>query len=313
MLRSAEGTCVVDGRYRLAEKLGVGGSATVYRAEDLGLQREIAIKVLHPRLAGDDELVERFRREAASAARLSHPHVVTIYDRGEFEGTHYIAMEYVAGRSLKSIIRDEAPLGLARAIDLIVQMLRAAGEIHGRGIVHRDLKPHNAIVDPADRLKVTDFGVARTRGSDLTEHGSIFGSAHYLSPEQAEGGTVSAASDLYSVGVTLYELLAGRLPFRGDTALSVAMKHVNERPVPPTYFNAAVTPELESAVMRALEKDPARRFTDADAFINVLQSRTETTHEHHLGSRDHQARNDRPRGFPHSLRHVAAGRRMGRL
>jgi eukaryotic-like serine/threonine-protein kinase len=304
---------LVDGRYNLGEKLGEGGSARVYRAKDLRLHREVAVKLLHPRLAGDDELVERFRREAASAAGLSHEHVVTIYDRGEFEGTHYIAMEYVAGRSLKSIIRDEAPLELARAIDLVVQMLRAAGEIHGVGIVHRDLKPHNAIVDRADRLKLTDFGVARTRASDLTEHGSIFGSVHYLSPEQAEGGTVSAASDLYSVGVVLYELVAGRLPFRGDTAVSVAMKHVNERPVPPTYFNAAVTPELEAAVMRALEKDPARRFTDAYAFIDVLQSRMETAHEHHFGSRDHQARNDRPRGFPHSLRHVAAGGRLGRL
>jgi eukaryotic-like serine/threonine-protein kinase len=304
---------VVDGRYDLGEKLGEGGSASVYRAKDLRLHRDVAIKLLHPRLTGDDELVERFRREAATAAHLSHEHVVTIYDRGESEGTHYIAMEYVAGRALKSIIREEAPLELARAIDLIVQMLRAAGEIHGRGIVHRDLKPDNAIVDRADRLKLTDFGVARTPASDLTEHGTIFGSAHYLSPEQAAGGTVSAASDLYSVGVTLYELVAGRLPFQGDTAVSVAMKHVNERPIPPTYFNNAVTPELESAVMRALEKDPARRFTDADAFIDVLQSRTETAHEHRIGSRDHQARNDRPRGLPHSLRHVAAGRRLGRL
>jgi eukaryotic-like serine/threonine-protein kinase len=305
--------CVVDGRYDLGEKLGEGASASVYRANDLRLNRVVAIKLLHRRLAGDDELVERFRREAASAARLSHEHVVTIYDRGECQGTHYIAMEYVAGRSLKSIIRDEAPLEPALAVDLIVQMLRAAGEIHARDIVHRDLKPDNAIVDGANRLKLTDFGVARTRASDLTEHGSIFGSVHYMSPEQAEGGTVSAASDLYSVGVTLYEILAGRLPFRGDTAVSVAMQHVNERPIPPTYFNAAVTPELESAVMRALEKDPAHRYTDADAFIHVLQSRTETAHEHRIGSRDHQARNDRPRGLPHSLRHVAAGRRLGRL
>ena len=310
---------LVDGRYKLGEKLGVGGSASVYRAEDHRLRREVAIKLLHPRLAGDDELVERFRREAATAAGLSHEHVVTVYDRGEWQGTHYIAMEYVAGRSLKSIIRDEAPLDSGRAMDLTVQILLAAAAIHDGGIVHRDLKPHNAMVDGTGRLQLTDFGVARTRASDLTEHGSIFGSVHYLSPEQAEGGPVSAASDLYSIGVILYELLAGRVPFRGDTAVSVALKHAKERPVPPAYFNASVTPELETTVMRALEKDPTRRFADAEAFIEALtearlaQSPKETAHEHRIGSRDHQARDDRPRGLPHRLRHVAAGRRLGRV
>ena len=310
---------LVDGRYKLGEKLGVGASASVYRAEDLRLQREVAIKLLHPRLAGDDELVERFQREAATAAGLSHDHVVRIFDRGEWQGTHYIAMEYVAGRSLKEIIREEAPLEPDYAIDLTAQILRAAAAIHQRGIVHRDLKPHNALVTHAGRLQVTDFGVARTRESDLTEHGSIFGSVHYLSPEQAEGGPVSVASDLYSIGVILYELLAGRVPFRGDTPVSVALKHAKERPVPPAYFNASVTPELETTVMRALEKDPTRRFADAEAFIEALtearlaQSPKETAHEHRIGSRDHQARDDRPRGLPHRLRHVAAGRRLGRV
>jgi eukaryotic-like serine/threonine-protein kinase len=314
MLSSAQDTRVVDGRYRLLERVGAGGAASVYRAEDLLLERDVAIKVLHPELAGDQKLVKRFRREAESAASLAHRHVVAIYDRGEWDRTHYIAMEYVAGRSLRSIIREEAPLESARAIDLSVQILRATGAIHSRGIIHRDLKPHNAIVDGAGQLKVIDFGIAWAGASDITENGSIFGSVHYLSPEQAEGAELSGASDLYSVGVILYETLTARPPFLGETAMSVALKHLTERPTPPTALNTAVTPALESTVMRALEKDPARRFADADTFIEALTeanpapARQETGHEHRVGSRDHHARDDRSRGFPHRLRHLAAWR-----
>jgi serine/threonine protein kinase len=314
MLSSTQETCVVDGRYRLLERVGAGGAASVYRAEDLLLERDVALKLLHPDLAEDPVLVKRFRREAESAASLSHRHVVAIYDRGEWDRTHYIAMEYVAGRSLKSIIREEAPLEPARAIDLTVQLLRATGAIHSRGIIHRDLKPHNALVDGAGRLKVIDFGIAWAGASDITENGSIFGSAHYLSPEQAEGTELSGASDLYSVGVILYETLTARPPFLGETAIGVALKHIKERPAPATVFNTAVTPTLESTVMRALEKDPARRFGDADTFIEALTeakpapARKETCHEHRIGSGNHHARNDRARGFPHRLRHLAAWR-----
>ena len=314
MLSSVQNSCVVDGRYRLFERLGAGGAANVYRAEDLRLGRDVAVKVLHPALAENQELVKRFQREAESAASLTHRHIVAIYDRGEWNETHYIAMEYVAGRSLKSVIREEAPLESARAIDLTVQILRAAGAIHSRGIIHRDLKPHNVIVDAAGRLKVTDFGIAWAGASDITEAGSVFGSAHYLSPEQAEGRELSGTSDLYSVGVILYEALAARLPFDGDTAVTVALKQIKERPTPPTAFNAAVTPELEATVLRALEKHPARRFADADAFIEALAEakaapqRKQTCHEHRIGSRDHYARDDRSRGVPHRLRHLAAGR-----
>ena len=312
MLRTAQDRCVVDGRYRLLERLGAGGAATVYRAEDLRLGRDVAVKVLHPELAQDRQLVKRFRREAESAASLTHRHVVAIYDRGEWDRTHYIAMEYVAGRSLKSIIRDEAPLEPARAIDLAMQILHATGAIHSREIIHRDLKPDNAIVDGAGRLKVIDFGIAWAGASDITENGSIFGSAHYLSPEQAEGAEVSGASDLYSVGVILYETLTARPPFLGDTAVTVALKHIKERPTPPRAFNPAVTPGLESALMRALEKDPARRFADAAAFIEALREakeappRKEKRHQHQVGSRMRHARDDRSRGFPHRLRHLAA-------
>jgi eukaryotic-like serine/threonine-protein kinase len=312
MVSSAPDGYMVDGRYRVLERVGAGGAASVYRAADLRLRRDVALKVLHPGLIHDRELVERFRREAESAASLNHRHIVAIYDRGEWDGTHYIAMEYVAGRSLKSILHQEAPLEHARAIDLTVQILRAAAAMHSRGIVHRDLKPHNAIVDAEGGVKVIDFGIARAGASDITEAGAIYGSAHYLSPEQADGAEVSGASDLYSAGVILYEALAGRPPFRGDTAVTVALKHITERPAPPMALNPTVTPELDAAVMRALEKDPMRRFADADAFIRALDDarvtpqRKDTRREHRISSRDHHAREDRARGLPHRVRHLAA-------
>jgi beta-lactam-binding protein with PASTA domain/predicted Ser/Thr protein kinase len=262
---------IVDGRYRVLRRIGSGGMADVYCAEDLQLGRQVALKVLHGRFAADDEFVERFRREASSAAGLQHQHVVSVYDRGEWDGTYYIAMEFLDGRSLKSIIRQEAPLDPERAIDLTVQILRAARFAHRRGIIHRDLKPHNVIVDDEGRAKVTDFGIARAGASDMTQTGSIMGTAQYLSPEQAQGHAVSAPSDLYSVGIILYELLTGRVPFEGESAVTIALKQVNEHPVPPSAFNRAVTPALERVVMRALEKDPGRRFPDADAFIAALE------------------------------------------
>jgi eukaryotic-like serine/threonine-protein kinase len=270
MISSAPDGCVIDGRYRVFERVGAGGAASVYRAADLRLGREVALKVLHPGLVHDGERVERFRREAQSAASLSHPHIAAIYDRGEWDDTHYIAMEYVAGCSLRSIIVEEGPLEQAWATDLTVQLLCAAGAMHGRGIVHRDLKPENLIVDADGRLKVIDFGIARAGPSDITAPGAIYGSAHYLSPEQAEGGEVTGASDLYSAGVVLYEALTGRPPFRGDTAVAVALKHILERPAPAMALNPTLTPELDAAVMRALEKDPGRRFADADGFIEAL-------------------------------------------
>jgi eukaryotic-like serine/threonine-protein kinase len=262
---------IVDGRYRVLNRVGSGGMADVYCAEDLQLGRQVALKVLHSRFAEDAEFVERFRREARSAAGLQHQHVVSVYDRGEWDGTYYIAMEFLGGRSLKAIIQQEAPLNPERAIDLTAQILRAARFAHRRGIIHRDLKPHNVIVDDEDRAKVTDFGIARAGASDMTQTGSIMGTAQYLSPEQAQGHAVSEPSDLYSIGVILYELLTGRVPFEGESAVTIALKHVNERPVPPSHFNRAVTPELEAVVMRALEKDPARRFRDADEFIAALE------------------------------------------
>jgi serine/threonine-protein kinase len=266
---------IVDGRYRILHRVGSGGMAEVYCAQDLQLGRKVALKILYRRFAEDREFVERFRREASSAAGLQHPNVVSVYDRGEYDGTYYIAMEYLEGRSLKDVIRDEAPLDPERAIDLTIQVLRAARFAHRRGIIHRDLKPHNVIVDGEGRAKVTDFGIARAGASDMTQTGSIMGTAQYLSPEQAQGIAVSAASDLYSVGIMLYELLTARVPFDGDSAVTIALKQVNERPTPPSVYNPAVTPDLEAIVMRALEKEPARRFQDADEFISALQAARE--------------------------------------
>ena len=275
MTERLEAETVVDGRYRILHRLGSGGMAEVYCAEDLQLGRKVALKILYRRFAEDSEFVERFRREASSAAGLQHQHVVAVYDRGEYDGTYYIAMEYLEGRSLKTIVQQEAPLDPDRAIDLIIQVLRAARFAHRRGIIHRDLKPHNVIVDAEGRAKVTDFGIARAGASDMTQTGSIMGTAQYLSPEQAQGHAVSAASDLYSIGIILYELLTGRVPFDGESAVTIALKQVNERPVPPSAYNPAVTPELEEVVMRALEKDPARRFPDADEFIAALEAARE--------------------------------------
>jgi eukaryotic-like serine/threonine-protein kinase len=262
---------VVDGRYRIVSRLGSGGMADVYCAEDEQLGRKVALKVLYRRFSEDGEFVERFRREASSAAGLQHQNVVSVYDRGEFDGTYWIAMEYLEGRSLKRVIQEEGPLAPARAIDLAIQILRAAKFAHRRGIIHRDLKPHNVIVDAEGRAKVTDFGIARAGASDMTQTGSIMGTAQYLSPEQAQGHAVSAQSDIYSIGIILYEMLTGRLPFDGESAVTIALKQVSEQPVPPSQLNPAVTPGLEAAVMRALAKDPAQRFPDADAFIAALQ------------------------------------------
>ncbi|MEJ7824125.1 MAG: Stk1 family PASTA domain-containing Ser/Thr kinase [Solirubrobacteraceae bacterium] len=263
---------VIDGRYRILGHLGTGGMAEVYCAQDLQLERKVALKLLHDRFAEDDEFVERFRREASSAAGLQHQYVVSVYDRGDYDGTPYIAMEYVAGRTLKQLVTEHGPLDPAHAADLTVQILRAARFAHRRKVIHRDLKPQNVIVDEEGRAKVTDFGIARAGASDMTQTGSIMGTAQYLSPEQAQGHAVNERSDLYSIGIILYELLTGRVPFDAESAVTVALKQVSESPLAPSRLNPAVTGELEAVVMRVLAKDPAERFADADEFIAALEA-----------------------------------------
>jgi beta-lactam-binding protein with PASTA domain/predicted Ser/Thr protein kinase len=262
---------LIDGRYKVLTRIGTGGMADVYCAEDQQLGRKVALKLLHRRFAEDAEFVERFRREASSAAGLQHPNVVSVYDRGEWDGTYYIAMEYLPGRSLKDVIRQEAPLDPVRSVDITVQILKAARFAHRKGIVHRDLKPHNVLLDDEDRVKVTDFGIARAGASDMTETGSIMGTAQYLSPEQAQGHAVSQSSDLYAVGVILFELLTGHVPFDAESTVSIALKHVSELPPAPSVFDPSVPPALEAIVLWALEKDPAQRPQDADAFIQALE------------------------------------------
>ncbi|MGA2451925.1 MAG: Stk1 family PASTA domain-containing Ser/Thr kinase [Solirubrobacteraceae bacterium] len=262
---------IIDGRYRVISRLGSGGMADVYLAQDQLLGRDVAVKVLHHHFAEDQEFVERFRREASSAAALSHPNIVAIFDRGEWNGTYYIAMEYVAGRPLKTIVREHGALDPADAIEIVVQILRAARFAHRRGVIHRDLKPHNVILDEEGRARVTDFGIARAGASDMTLTGSIMGTAQYLSPEQAQGHAVSASSDLYSIGVILYELLTGVVPFEGETAVAIAFKQVSAEPLPPSALNPALPQALDAIVLRALAKDPGQRYADADELIAALE------------------------------------------
>jgi eukaryotic-like serine/threonine-protein kinase len=261
---------MLDGRYRVLRRIGSGGMAVVWLADDTHLQRQVALKVLHPQFVQDGEFVARFQREAEAAAGLQHPNVVAVFDRGEADGTPYIAMQYLEGPTLKQLIdRGLAP---EEAVRLIRQVLEGARFAHRHGIVHRDLKPQNVIVDGEGKATVTDFGIARAGVSEITQAGSVMGTPHYLSPEQAQGLEVTAVSDLYSIGVMLYEALTGQVPFEGDSAVAVAMKQVSQPPQRPSSINPQVSPALDAAVMRALEKEPGRRFQSADAFIAALDA-----------------------------------------
>ena len=270
MSTGVEPGTTIDDRYRVEYLLGSGGMADVYCATDLQLDREVAIKLLYRRFAQDPEFVERFRREASAAAGLQHQHVVSVYDRGEWDGTYYIAMEYLQGRTLKAIINEYGALDSDWAIDMTRQILSAARFAHRRNVIHRDFKPHNVIVDDDGLATMTDFGIARAGASDMTQTGSIMGTAQYLSPEQAQGFSVSEQSDLYSIGVILYEMVTGQVPFEGESAVTIALKHVSEVPTPPCSINPAISPQLQAVIMRALAKDPGQRFATADEFIGAL-------------------------------------------
>jgi serine/threonine-protein kinase len=252
------------GRYRVERKLGSGGMADVYLAEDEELGRKVALKILNERHARDEQFVERFKREARNAAGLNHPHIVRVYDRGEVDGTYYIAMEYLDGPTLKELLNRKGPTPPLTAIKFAREILSALAEAHKHEIVHRDIKPHNVIVSPDWNVKVADFGIARAGASQMTEAGSIVGTAQYLSPEQARGKPVDQRSDLYSLGIVLYEMLTGKVPFTGDAAVEIAMKHLSVVPEPPSKLRPEVSHDLDAVVMRALAKDPDDRYSSAE-------------------------------------------------
>jgi eukaryotic-like serine/threonine-protein kinase len=260
----------IGGRYRLISRLGSGGMADVWLAHDEELDRRVALKFLHERFAQDAQFVERFRREAQAAAGLQHPNVVGVYDRGETDGRHWIAMEYVEGASLADLV--SRGLSVGEAVEIVRQILSGVRFAHARGIVHRDLKPQNVLVDSEGRARVTDFGIARAGVSEITATGSVLGTAQYLSPEQAQGLEVTAASDLYSVGVILYEALAGRVPFEADSPVAVALKQVSEQPRRPSEVDPRVPPALDGVVLKALAKDPQNRYASADEFLRALDA-----------------------------------------
>jgi hypothetical protein len=262
---------VVAGRYEVHSRLGAGGMAEVMLARDRVLGRMVALKLLAPGLADDPEFVERFRREATAVASLNHANVVVVYDRGVADGQPFIAMEYVAGRTLKQVIAESAPLAPEIAAEYARQVLGGLSAAHAAGIVHRDVKPQNIIVREDGTLKVADFGVARSADQTmLTQHGSVIGTAAYISPEQARGEAAFAASDLYSVGVVLFEMLTGTLPFTGEAPLAIANQHVASPPPPVREVNAAIPARLARVVDRALSKEPAGRYSSAREMMAAL-------------------------------------------
>lgn len=264
---------LLDNRYRIVDKIGVGGMADVYLGEDTLLGRQVAIKVLHANFANDDEFVTRFKREAQAAGKLNHPNIVNMYDVGFDQDLHYIIMEYVDGETLKEYITRHGRLSIDEAVKFTIAIAEGLEHAHTMGIVHCDIKPHNVIITRTGRVKVTDFGIARAMNATNTVMytNSILGSAHYLSPEQASGKPVDGNTDIYSLGVVLYEMLTGKVPFEGETPIAVALKHVREKVAPPTRYNPSIPPLLEAVVMKALSKNPADRFDSISDMISDLR------------------------------------------
>ncbi|MGM9539412.1 Stk1 family PASTA domain-containing Ser/Thr kinase [Anaerovibrio sp.] len=261
-------------RYELQEMIGGGGMADVYKAHDRLLDRAVAVKILHQQYANDAEFVEKFRREATGAAKLAHPNIVNIYDVGEEAGSQYIVMEYVSGPTLKEVIQQKGCLEPVEAVRIAREIASALESAHRNNLVHCDIKPHNILVMPDGHVKVTDFGIARAvSASTMTYSGSVMGSVHYFSPEQAKGTAITTKSDVYSLGVVLYEMLTGELPFNGETSISIALKHLQEEPVPVRQLRPSIPPVLEAIVQKAMSKDPLTRPGSTELYEDLNQAK----------------------------------------
>ncbi len=267
---------LLNGRYRLLDRIGSGGMSVVYRAQDLSLGRTVAVKVLNENLTDDEGFLRRFQREAHAAANLSHPNIVTVHDIGQDGDRHFIVMEFVDGRTVKQLVRLQnqqgQPLSLARALDLAAQICAGIGYAHRANLVHCDVKSQNILVTRDDRVKVADFGIARAL-SEATQHtadSQIWGTPHYFAPEQAAGQPASPASDVYAIGIVLFELLTGRLPFVAETHTALALKHMHEPPPLASQFNPAVPPQLDQILQKVMSKEAAARYRTADQFGRIL-------------------------------------------
>ena len=261
---------VLGGRYTVQDKIGIGGMATVYRGLDEVLGRTVAIKTMLPQYAADPSFAARFKQEAQAAAALQSPYIVGVYDWGKDGDTYYIVMEYLRGTDLKSGIRKHGALDCRKVAQIGSQICQALSVAHGHDIIHRDIKPQNIMVQPDGNIKVMDFGIARAKNSHLTADNSVLGTAHYVSPEQTQGKELGPTSDLYSLGIVMYEAATGRVPFDGDDAIAVALKQVNEQPVPPSQVNPNVDATLEGIILKCMRKNPAERFQTADELRRVL-------------------------------------------
>lgn len=263
----------INGRYQVLSELGDGGMAIVYKAKDLILDRLVAVKVLRNEFSRDEDFIKRFHREAESVASLSHPNIVSIYDIGEEEDCYYIVMEYVKGTTLKSLIKHYAPLPFDESVYILKQIFSAIHHAHQNGIVHRDIKPHNILIDEEDHIKVTDFGIAVAMTSaTITYTNSIMGSAHYLSPEQARGGKATFKSDIYSLGIVMFEMFTGELPYAGNSPVTVALKHLNEKMPRPTDINPAIPQSLENIVLKSLAKNPQYRYAEVNDIYDDIST-----------------------------------------
>lgn len=261
------------GRYEILTRVGGGGMALVYKAHDVLLNRNVAVKVLRQQFVGDEEFIRRFRREAQSAAALSHPNVVSIYDVGQEDDIHYIVMEYVEGNNLNEIIQERAPLQTEESVRIAVQICDALDHAHQNHIIHRDIKPHNILIGNNGRVKVTDFGIARAvTSSTITQTGSVIGSVHYFSPEHAKGINTGEKSDLYSLGIVLYQMLTGKLPFLGESPISVALKHLQEPFEEPRVVNPHIPQSVENVILKSMRKNPAERYASAHEMLLDLDT-----------------------------------------